>query len=316
VSRPDRGAWKPAQRVKNDILFGTACAAVRLCLGMPRAWLPWFGELAGRTCYAMLSSARRTALANLALVHPDRDRDALRAHAKANFASLGRNLADAISLLDPTEAPGRTLALPEASRRELREALAGGRGVIYVTAHLGPWERMAALLASSGFAITTLARESYDPRFHQLLYEKLRTRRNVEAIYRGSPGAAFAMVRALRRGRVLGMLVDLPGRVPTRPALLLGLPARLPIGPVRLALRTGSPVVVGTPAPGPDGTLQVQITQLPTKDLGPGDVGEALLIQRLADALSERIYALSAHWPWMHPSFDTELPLNSTGRFT
>jgi hypothetical protein len=32
-------------------------------------------------------------------------------------------------------------------------------------------------------------------------------------------------------------------------------------------------------------------------------LGEAALCQRIADALSERIRALPAQWPWMHPSF-------------
>ena len=66
-------------------------------------------------------------------------------------------------LLDPEEPPGRTLLVPQTSRDELSRALAEGRGVVYVTCHLGPWERMAALLADLGFPITTMARESYDP---------------------------------------------------------------------------------------------------------------------------------------------------------
>jgi KDO2-lipid IV(A) lauroyltransferase len=112
------------------------------------------------------------------------------------------------------------------------------------------------------------------------------------------------MMRALRRGRVLGFLVDLPGRVPTRPALLLGQASRLPVGPARVALRARSPVVVGTPAPGPKGSLVVRISRLPTSDLGLGEEAEAELTQRIADALSDRIRALPSHWPWMHPSFD------------
>ena len=182
----------------------------------------------------------------------------------------------------------------------LRQALAQKRGVVYVTGHLGPWERMAALLAAEGFPISTMARESYDRRFHALVYERLRNNRNVETIYRGSPGAPFAMLRALRRGRVLGFLVDLPGRTPTLPADLLGLPSRLPLGPARIALRVGCPLVVGTPSPGASG-LEVSIRLLPTHDLRPGDEGERELVRRMADALTARIRALPAEWPWMHP---------------
>jgi KDO2-lipid IV(A) lauroyltransferase len=167
---------------------------------------------------------------------------------------------------------------------------------------------MAAVLASVGFPITTIARESYDPRLQRLVYDRLRTGRNVQAIYRGQPGAAFAMLRTLRKGRVLGFPMDLPGRVPTLPVRLLGQASRLPIGPARIALRTRAPIVVGTPAPGTGGAarLQIRIEPLQAGDLPAADAGERILTQRIADALTDRIEALAMHWPWMHPSFDVE----------
>jgi KDO2-lipid IV(A) lauroyltransferase len=302
--------------LKNDAIYSAAAAALKVALAVPRGWLPTFGELLGQLCYALLPGARDVAIANLALVHPGRDASALRSAARATFAALGRDLLDTVALLDPGEPAGRTLEVPPASREALSDALAERRGVVYVTCHLGPWERMAAALAELGFPITTLARESYDPRFHALLYERLRTHRNVQAIYRGHPGAPFAMMRALRRGRVLGFLMDLPGRVPTRPALLLGQPSQLPLGPARVALRARSPVVVGTPVCSPSGALEVRISRLATHDLSDQEKDEQLLTQRMADALSERILALSAHWPWMHPSFEkpVNLSLNSPDR--
>jgi KDO2-lipid IV(A) lauroyltransferase len=142
----------------------------------------------------------------------------------------------------------------------------------------------------------------------RLVYDRLRTARNVQAIYRGQPGAAFAMLRTLRKGRVLGFPMDLPGRVPTLPVRLLGQASRLPIGPARIALRTRAPIVVGTPAPGTGGAarLQIRIEPLQAGDLPAADAGERILTQRIADALTDRIEALAMHWPWMHPSFDVE----------
>jgi KDO2-lipid IV(A) lauroyltransferase len=239
---------------------------------------------------------------NLALVHPElapRDR---RKIARGVFRSLGQNLTDTLALLDPREDPARTLSVDAASERVLADALAQGRGVIYATCHLGPWERMAALLAERGFPITTVARESYDPRFHALVYDRLRESRNVRAIYRGKAHAPTAIVRTLRQGRVLGLLVDLAGRIPTRPVTWLEKPARIASGLSRIALRLGCPVVVGTPAPGAGG-LEIRIEAIPTSDLSSDDRGEAELSQRVADALSARIRLLPTHWPWMFPTF-------------
>ncbi len=296
--------WTRRQRWKNDAIYAAAVAAVKLGLALPRGWLPHVGSLLGWAAHLLLPRVRRTTLANLALIHPDAAPAARRALARQVYRCLGRDLTDTVALLDPEESPGRTLVLPRESHDVLTSALRRGRGVVYATCHLGPWERMAALLAAEGFPITTVARESYDQRFHPLLYERVRNKRNIEVIYRGDPGASFAIVRALRRGRVLGFLLDLPGRVTTRQVRWLGHPAPVAVGPARIALRTGSPIVVGTPAHllGDD-RLCVHIASLRADDLPPGDEGEAELTQRMADALSERIRSLPAHWPWMHPSF-------------
>jgi Kdo2-lipid IVA lauroyltransferase/acyltransferase len=304
-STTSQPVWSARQRVKNDVLYCCAAAGLRVGVALPRGWLPWVGRQVGRLAHLALTGARRQARANVALAYPALDAAASARIARGVFLSLGEDLLDTLALLDPDEPAGRTLLLPDASRQILSRALGCGRGVVYATGHLGPWERMAALLASVGFPITTIARESYDPRFHPLVYERLRTARNVQAIYRDQPGASFAMVRTLRKGRVLGFPMDLPGRVPTMPVMLLGQASRLPVGPARIALRTAAPVVVGTPAPGNGGSacLEIRISAIPTGDLHPSEAGERILTQRIADALTGRIEALPTHWPWMHPSF-------------
>lgn len=295
-------SWSAPQKRKNDLIFGAARTGIRLGLALPRTWLGPTGSLLGLAAYALLGSARRATIKNLARVNPELDPAACRALARATFCSLGRNLTDTLALLDAAEDPARSLSVSASSERVLSEALGERRGVIYATCHLGPWERMAALLAERGFPITTLARESYDPRFDALIYERLRARRDVRVIYRGQPNAPVAIVRALRRGRVLGMLLDMPGRIATQQVTWLGLPSRMPVGAARLALRLRCPVVVGTPAPSSTG-LEIRITKLPTDDLTSGERGESELSQRIADALSERIRLLPTHWPWMHPTF-------------
>jgi KDO2-lipid IV(A) lauroyltransferase len=292
------------RRFKNDVLYWSAVTAVRLGLLLPKSLLPAAGSVVGEISYWTLARSRALTLHNLGLVFPSLGPRERRALARRVFRCLGRNLTDTLALLDPRESEARTLRVPAQSAEALTEALAQRRGVIYVTAHLGPWERMASLLAREGFPITTLARESYDPRFHDLVYDPLRRRRRVEVIYRGSPGAPAALVRALRKGRVLGLLIDLPGRLATRPVHLLGQPSKAPMGPARLALRLGSPVVIGSPAPGRDGFPEVHIARLPTEDLADGERDEIALTQRMADALSDRIRAWPTAWPWMHPSFD------------
>ncbi|HEX7601590.1 MAG TPA: lysophospholipid acyltransferase family protein, partial [Polyangiaceae bacterium] len=118
-------------------------------------------------------------------------------------------------------------------------------------------------------------------------------------IPRGHAGAAMRVVRALRKGRVLGAPMDLRSRVPSVPATLLGVAAPTAIGPARIALRTGAAVVVATVERTPAGCLELTATRLPLH----GAEDERALTQAINDELSRRIRTAPELWPWMHPRF-------------
>ncbi|MBV9948513.1 MAG: hypothetical protein JOZ69_16810, partial [Myxococcales bacterium] len=121
--------------------------------------------------------------------------------------------------------------------------------------------------------------------------------------------------------------MDLRSRVPSCAAPFLGHDAPTAIGPARIALRAGAPVVVGSvapvaadgPPPGLPGSgrprLQVTATRIDTHDL-PRDPRRAQesareLTRRINDELSRRILALPEAWVWMHERWETPWPPNA-----
>jgi len=281
-------AWTRRQRLKNDLIHALVRAALFLVARLPRGAVALLCRALG--ALAWLALPRERALvgarlqAGLGVPVPG-------ARVRAVFRAAGAVLADTLALLDPRERAGRTLALVHDGAAVFRDALARGRGVVFVCAHLGPWERLAALLAEEGFPVATVARESYDPRLTQL-YERIRAPRGVRSFYRGRPGAAAAIMRELRAGKAVGFLIDLPARVPCARASLFGVEADMPIGAARIALRRRAEVLVGTCAPG----RRVRITSVASADLPPGRAGERALLGRLAIELSARIGSLPEAW--------------------
>jgi KDO2-lipid IV(A) lauroyltransferase len=263
--------------------------AIRVPRGPRRALGRWLGDVA----WCLWSSGRARAESSLRIALGDAapsSRDVLR--------GLGETLADMVGLV-AGEPPA--LALDADDEARLRGAL-GERGVVFATAHLGPWEAIGPVLASRGLRVATIARESYDPRFDRL-YARLRDDRGVRALYRGAPGFATALVRALRTGTIVGFPMDLAGRgVRTIDAPWMGRRAPIPVGPAELALRTGAQVVIGTAAPGPHGA-RLAIEVLPT-----GDSDAADLTSRIAEALSARILAMPRQFPWMSRDLATLPP--------
>jgi KDO2-lipid IV(A) lauroyltransferase len=292
------GEWTALQRSKNDALWLLASLALVATRPLPLFALRAIGRLLGRTAHLLVGGARRTARNNVARVYPGLDARAQHALVRRCFLSMGELLGETVAMLRTKDAPP-LLVVSESARSVLDEARAEGRGVLFASAHLGPWERVAASLVAAGVPLVALVRESYDPRFSGL-YERLRGGHGVRVVWRASPGAAARILRTLREGSVLGVPMDLRSRVPSCSAPFLGHPAPTAVGPARIALRTRAPVVVGTAAPGPDGSMVVTATRIDSSDLIPDAAGAEELTRRINAELSRRILALPHAWVWMH----------------
>jgi KDO2-lipid IV(A) lauroyltransferase len=285
------GAWSPLQTLKNDAIWLVASAALFVVQRLSRATLIRGGRALGALVHALASNLRNRARDNVALAMPKKTRSEVHAIARTSFSNLGENLARAWS-------DRELLPMSEASRAVLREALEEGRGVVLPSAHFGPWERLAATLAGNGFPLTAVVRESYDPRFDRVTTAS-RDRAGFATIARGAPGAATRIVRTLRQGRVLGIPMDLRTRAESVTVPLFGdVPARTPVGPARIALRTGAPVVICTVEPNEENALAVTCTRLGRED----ETAEGLT-GRINAELSRRILRAPEHWLWMHDRF-------------
>ena len=225
------GTWTPRQRLKNDALWLLATGAFSATGHLSRPVLRALGATVGAFTWALLARERRIATANVARALPELDEAARRRLVRRAYLALGKNLGDAVWSLAPSR---RAPPLPFApgARDVLDAALRERRGVVFASAHLGPWESVAATLACAGLPLTVVAREPYDPRLTRL-YERLRGGQGVRVVFRGAPGAATTMLRALRAGGMLGIPMDIASRVPSVDVPLLGSLARTPWPPRR-----------------------------------------------------------------------------------
>lgn len=290
------GRWTLAQAIKNHLLLATIRVALFAVRPWPASALRAAGRALGAIAFRLLRYERRVALANLTRVFPTASAQERHALARRCFLQLGDELGETVSMLSPRR-PLDPMPFAPGSLKTLQDAMSEGRGVLFASAHLGPWERVAASLVAAGFPLVTVAREAYDPRL-TALYDRLRAPRGVRFIYRGAAGAGARMLRVLRTGGLLGMPMDLRTRAPSAHVPFLGADAPTPKGPARLALRTRAAVVVGTASKTQDGALQIAVSRVPIEDLAPG--ADTELTRRINEELSRRILAFPEGWLWMH----------------
>src|SRR5437762_11642966 len=238
-----RSLWRRLRRATRD---PRNAALARAIGGFSRALgpLPMPAGLAvgrglGTAAHALHATPRRLAVAHMGLAFPELDLATRRRLVRETFRHAGQAFAE-LSLFE------KILRRPDYIRLEgveaLDAALARGRGAIAVTGHVGNWELLAAWAAAIGYPITVVVRRVNDLRFHSLIV-RFRAAAGVEVLVRDDPRFVAAVGDALRRSRVVAMLIDQDTRGAGVFVPFFGRPAHTPPGAALLALRARVPVV-------------------------------------------------------------------------
>ncbi|HVN31676.1 MAG TPA: lysophospholipid acyltransferase family protein [Thermoanaerobaculaceae bacterium] len=289
---------KLARKVRHDLgyaLLRVLLAGARL---FPLGALRGVGWLTGRAAFPMARRDRGRALAHIARAFPEHGERWRRALASRCAGHLGKVLGEVAWLWSAS--PQAILAKTDFEGVEhLTGDLGPQRGAIFVTGHCGNWEWLNLALGASGVPMTVAAREVYDPRLDEVA-RRLRSRFGGESALRGKD-AGGRLVRALRKGRVIGLLIDQDIDAPGVFVEFFGQPAWTPSGAALLALRTGCPIVTGFATRLPDGRMRasfsppVEIVRSPDLD---ADV--AALTATLTAHIERQVRASPEQWVWMH----------------
>lgn len=290
------------KRLKNWIIYQSVRGFVAFVNGAPRRVALETCDLLGRCAYFCAPGTRRRTLANLRRAFGGTyDETAIRAMAVRVFRHIGRNAVDAARLSRLT--PENVDALVEArGMAYLQDAYEEGRGVIAVSGHLGNFELLGAYLALKGYPMTVVAAALYDPRLDALLW---RNRRDSGLRVTPRDRATRAALQALRRGEVVGLLIDQDTRVHGVFVDFFGCPAYTPAGPAILASRTGAPVVPMAIQRQSDDTHLITIRPpLPAPDRSDESVQAAT--RRYAAEIEAFIRQTPTQWVWMHDRWKTQ----------
>ena len=120
-------------------------------------------------------------------------------------------------------------------------ALARGKGALGVSAHFGSWELSLATVKALGYPMHVVVLPMKDPRT-DALFEGVRRRHSLSLIPLGA--SLRPLLQALRSREMVALVGDIDYSMHTELVPIFGAPARMPTGAARLAVRTGTPIVV------------------------------------------------------------------------
>ncbi len=181
---------------------------------------------------------------------------------------------------------------------KMAEALSQGRGVMAITAHYSAWELIPRAIALEGHRVGVVTRRIGRGRASRY-FDELRSRHGTVIIDRGSGIAS--LMRALRSNTAVGILIDQDTMgVESDFVDFLGLAARTPVGPARIALRFDIPILTLHISRDRHGRYTVTIDEPLDLDKYREDDGVIKLTADLTARIEEWVIEDPQQWVWIH----------------
>jgi KDO2-lipid IV(A) lauroyltransferase len=212
----------------------------------------------GRLLAHAVPAERRAVRSNLSRVLAGAPPALVEARVAETFANFGAFFADLLTLNRRPGADLRAYVAGADGEHHLQAAMAAGRGVVLLTAHLGNWEFAGRLLSDRGGRTAHVVLSAEQDRalegYLRLDGPQLRF------VTRHHATSTLGLLAALRRAELVAMQADRPtgGRgdaiVP-----FFGEPAAFPLGPFVLARAAGAAVIPAFCAMVPGGRYRLEI---------------------------------------------------------
>jgi len=274
---------------------------------LPRPLSRAIGITLGLAVYALHGRLRRVGHRNLTLAFPEMSPREQRRILRGEFISLGRQLAEVCLFPRYTrENVSRIVAYDGFENFE--RAYARGKGVLFLTGHLGAWELSAFAHSLQGHPLSIVMRSLDNPYVNSLIqsYRTMHGNRTVDKddFIRG-------LLSAMKAGETVGILMD-TNMTPPQGVFVefFGIPACTASGLARIALRTDAAVVPGFTVW--DKTLRKYILRFdPAVELIRTGDNEADIVANTAKftkVIEDFIRCYPDQWLWVHRRWKTRPP--------
>jgi lauroyl/myristoyl acyltransferase len=187
----------------------------------------------------------------------------------------------------------------------ITEALALGKGAILFSAHFGPFEYLASWFTARGYEVVIPVEKLKDERMLRLMVD-LRSSSGVNFLPLGGSVPMRTIIQTLRKNQIIIIAADRAIEGTSVIRNFFNAPARLPIGPVNLSLRTGAPLVGAfawrTSETHIDGEFTHLTLALSEEERKQPDVIEAALIKQMEGFISAHPEQWAVFEPvWVKP---------------
>lgn len=271
---------------------------------MPRVgWLKFCGFL-GRIAYLVARPTRKLVIKHLSFAFKEKNKSEIKSLAVGVFEMLGKNTGEMLRATRVKTLHDLEKFLVTDGLENYEQAIKKGKGVIFLTCHLGAFDLQISNMALRGLNPNIIGTPLKDKRLNELLWN-YRNMHGAIAIERGKE--TFRLIKVLKSGGSVALLIDQDTKVKSRFVIFFGKPAATPVGATVLAMKTGAAIVPTYVYLGKDWKQHMHILpEIPIIKTGDDEADMLSNTQVLTNFIEETIRKHPEQWVWMHKRWKTK----------
>src|SRR5438105_2855112 len=283
---------------------------MRATIGLLRA-MSWnaacrVGERLGVLGYRPFGIRKRVVEKQIAAAFPELQEDEVKEIAQQSYAHLGRTFVES-ALFDKLGKNGvLNLADQVEDWHHIDDAMSEGKGIVFVTGHIGNWELAGAYVAARGIPVDAIARGMANPLTDEYV---TRVREATGMVIVHDSDAVKRAPRSLRAGRGVAFIADqgVLGLASTF-VPFFGRPAKTPRGAAVFALRFDAPVIFMVALRKPNGRFRVVVERIEATRTSNMDRDVDAIVATFTQRLEHWVRVVPAQYFWQHRRWRRQPP--------
>ncbi|MDR1122766.1 MAG: lysophospholipid acyltransferase family protein [Endomicrobium sp.] len=293
------------KKVRRRIYYYGAYVFSKLVLILPYKFSVGFlSFFFGNIAYYIVKEGVKNAKKNLKKCFPEKSNEDIKRMVKKIFFLEAMNFFELTNFPRMNSRFMRNIAHVEKFDR-IQKSLRSGKGILFASAHTGNWEITAAIMAEMGIPVNVVVKKIYIDGLNNMLVG-YRKSKNIKVILRGASDSGIKLLRALKRGETIAMLIDQDVDVAGVFVNFFGQKAWTPSGLAVLALKTKADVYVAFDQR-IDKYKHKTVINGPISFTKTDDFGKDIekLTQDITSILEEHIKKHPEQWVWFHNRWKT-----------
>jgi Kdo2-lipid IVA lauroyltransferase/acyltransferase len=293
------------RKVRYNLIYALLRVMIFVSNLMPRVlWLKICGAL-GRFSSLFTANSRKRVKDHLTMVyHNEKTAEQINTLTREVFEMLGKNAGDVIRGFSDIKLSEFEKFRVIHGAEYMEAAHKKGKGLIMLTGHLGAFEFTATELSFRGYKPLIVGTRMKDEKLNELLGRQ-RSKLGATAVERGKD--TVKLVKTLKSGGTVLILIDQDTKVKSRFVNFLGRPCATPIGATLMALKTGAMIVPMFTHLRDDYKLEINCyPEIELTVTGDEETDLVVNTQKLNDVIEREIRKYPEQWVWMHERWKTK----------